>query len=557
MKFIEIEWKNIFAYGEETQKITYDNGQLTLLKGKSGSGKSTILLLPSILLYGKTEKKLTKSGIANRCNKHGWIRGTIEKNGHVYTIERSFAPNDLQVFKDGVNIDAFGSSAAQDYIDNEIADIPLKTFSNMISISMKKFKSFLTMSPADRKEIIDRIFNLEAINIAYDMIKKDARDIGSAINANNTTLFQLTQTLQNATTELENVRAKSLQTVDKSKIDENNQQINKDNENIEKLMNAYTEYSNKQQEYTEYINNLKKQQYENNFNINAIQEKINLFSQAKCPTCGTSFTGEGFQNLLQQLNDLKKQKDEISNGLQTQLTEANNSYSQIYNYLNQINEAVYKFKADISSLTMQNQMIETQLNESAEYTGIQNIITQTTQQMDIIKEALSEDTKKLKDLQNLAVVFSIDGVKQKVIINYLPILNQEICHNLEMVEFPYQVDIDSKFDPHLRELGIEIEPDSLSDGEEMRVDLIILCSLFKLLKRRFPSINILTIDEVISSLDSETSGQVLDYLKMFAKENNLCCFIVSHTDLFIDNFDKIINVKKDGFSRIDIIENTI
>jgi len=65
------------------------------LKGKSGSGKSTILLLPSILLYGKTEKKLTKSGIANRCNKHGWIRGTIEKNGHVYTIERSFAPNDL------------------------------------------------------------------------------------------------------------------------------------------------------------------------------------------------------------------------------------------------------------------------------------------------------------------------------------------------------------------------------------------------------------------------------------------------------------------------------
>jgi len=170
---------------------------------------------------------------------------------------------------------------------------------------------------------------------------------------------------------------------------------------------------------------------------------------------------------------------------------------------------------------------------------------------------LSDDSAKLKDLQNLAVVFSIEGVKQKVIVNYLPILNQEICHNLEMVEFPYQVDIDSKFEPHLRELGIEIEPESLSDGEEMRVDLIILCSLFKLLKRRFPSINILTIDEVISSLDSETSSQVLDYLKMFAKENNLSCFIVSHTDLFIDNFDKVISVKKDGFSRIEVIDNAI
>ena len=83
----------------------------------------------------------------------------------------------------------------------------------------------------------------------------------------------------------------------------------------------------------------------------------------------------------------------------------------------------------------------------------------------------------------------------------------------------------------------------------------ILCSLFKLLKRRFPTINILSIDEVISSLDNESSGLVLDYLKRFAKENNLSCFIVSHTDLYLDNFDKIIAVTKNGFSKIEISEN--
>jgi DNA repair exonuclease SbcCD ATPase subunit len=91
-----------------------------------------------------------------------------------------------------------------------------------------------------------------------------------------------------------------------------------------------------------------------------------------------------------------------------------------------------------------------------------------------------------------------------------------------------------------------------SFGEETRVDLIVLCSLFKLLKRRFPSINILSIDEVLSSLDNETSGMVLDFLRHFAQENNLSCFIVSHTDLYLDNFNKIINVEKKGFSRIEI-----
>lgn len=554
MKFKNIEWKNLFAYGEETQRIEYEDGKLVLLKGTSGSGKSAILSLPALALYGKLEK-LNKSSIANRTNKNGWLRATIEKGGHIYIIERGFSPNTLQVFKDGVNIESYGTSSAQDYIDNEIADIPIKAFSNMISISMKKFKSFLTMSPADRKEIIDRVFNMEAINLAYEQIKKDAREIGNAINANNTSLFQLSQSLQNATIELSKVSESAQSDEDKQRIQENLEKIKQDNENITKLTNAYSTYSQQQQDSTNAINDIKKRQYENSFNLNLIQQKIDLFSQDKCPTCGTSFSGEAYQTIKHQLLDLKNQKNEISVQLNNELYNATNTYNQIYEFLQKINNALYQYKADIQSLTTENSTIEQKANENKEYIGIKNIIDNTTAQIETIKNQLSEDTKKLKDLQNLAVVYSIDGVKQKVIINYLPILNKEIADNLDMLNFPYQLDIDSKFEPHLRELGVELAAETLSDGEETRVDLVILCSLFKLLKRRFPTINILSIDEVISSLDNESSGLVLDYLKRFAKENNLSCFIVSHTDLYLDNFDKIINVTKNGFSRIEISEN--
>lgn len=554
MKFKNIEWKNLFAYGEEIQHIEYEDGKLVLLKGASGSGKSAILSLPALALYGKLEK-LNKSSIANRTNKNGWLRAVIEKSGHEYIIERSFTPNNLQVFKDGVNIESYGTSSAQDYIDNEIADIPIKAFSNMISISMKKFKSFLTMSPADRKEIIDRVFNMEAINLAYEQIKKDAREIGNSINANNTSLFQLGQSLQNATLELSKVSEQSKSEEDTIKIQNNIDKIKQDNENIAKLTEAYSTYSKQQQDLTNSINDIKKRQHENIFNINTIQQKIELFSRDKCPTCGTSFSGEAYQSIKQQLLDLKTEKESINTQLYTELSNATNTYNQINEYLQKINNAIYQFRADIQTLTSENSIIEQKAKENKEYQGIKNIIDNTTEQIDIIKNQLSEDTKKLKDLQNLAVVYSIDGVKQKVIINYLPILNKEIADNLDMLNFPYQLDIDSKFEPHLRELGVELSPETLSDGEETRVDLVILCSLFKLLKRRFPTINILSIDEVISSLDSESSGLVLDYLKRFAKENNLSCFIVSHTDLFLDNFDKIINVSKNGFSKIEIIEN--
>ena len=100
---------------------------------------------------------------------------------------------------------------------------------------------------------------------------------------------------------------------------------------------------------------------------------------------------------------------------------------------------------------------------------------------------------------------------------------------------------------------MELDPASLSDGEMARVDIVVLCSLYKLLKRRYPSINILNLDETLSSLDNQNSAAVLEFLKHFAKDNKLNCFIVSHTDLYLENFDKIIEMEKNkGFSRISI-----
>lgn len=553
MKFKSIEWKNIRSFGEEIQRIEFNDGELVLLKGISGSGKSTILSLPCIALFGKTPG-LTKSAIHNRINKHGWIKAVIEKGGHEYIIERSFTPNDLQVFRDGVNINSYGVASAQDYIDKEIADIPIKAFTNMISISMKKFKSFLTMAPVDRKEIIDRVFNLEVVNIAFEKIKKDAREIGNMINTNNNTLFQLTQTLQNATLELSKLQETNQLSENQATIDANNLKIQQDNSNIKKLTDALSEHSTKQINASKVIEDIKKQQYENNYNIQLIQQKIDLYSHDKCPTCGMSFSTDSVKNLKTQLEDLLKQKGTIVKDLEKKAADANKTYTDITEYLGKLNNAIYQLQLDIRTLTAQNNTLTEQLKQSSEYQAINNIINNTTKQIEDIKTQIGNDTEKLKELQILTTVYSIDGVKQKVIVNYLPILNKEIEDNLELVNFPYQLEIDTKFEPHLKELGVELTPESLSDGEETRVDLIVLCSLFKLLKRRFPTINILSIDEVLSSLDNETSGMVLDFLRHFAKDNNLSCFIVSHTDLYLDNFNKIINVTKDGFSKIEIVD---
>jgi hypothetical protein len=94
------------------------------------------------------------------------------------------------------------------------------------------------------------------------------------------------------------------------------------------LTDGYQQYINKQKEIQEQFNIIKKQQIENNVLIKSISEKINLFNQEKCPTCGTSFSSSSFNELKEHLNTLKNDKLVIDENIKKQindLTSTNNT----------------------------------------------------------------------------------------------------------------------------------------------------------------------------------------------------------------------------------------
>lgn len=551
MKFESIEFKNVFAYGEEVQRIDYSSdGKLILLKGQSGAGKSAILSLPILVLYGKLTK-VTKSAIANRVNKHGWVRGTIIKGQHKYVIEREFSPNSLKIWKDDEEVDLFGSSAGEDYIEKEIIEIPITTFTNMITISMKKFKSFLSLSPTERKGVVDEIFDVRIINMVFDQLKKDAKEIGTSINGDNSTLFSLTTTLNNANNELLKIQQNNATPEAQAQIEENKKKIEELNQQLLQYNDAAQKVSQKQQENNTEITNKSREVTENDMHIRTIQEKINLYNQSKCPTCSSVFSGPEFDNLKKQLNDVYEQKVAKKEVLTGELNELREKSQKIVEAGQKVQNGMYQIRLNINSLLNDNNLIEQKVKMSAEYQAVQNIIDQTNEQMNGIKKSIEEKTAKMLYLQKLQAVYSIDGVTKMIINNYLPLLNDEIAENLLLLGFPYTLKFDNSFRPVLKDVNFEISVETLSDGEQTRIDLVVLLSLYKLLKRKYSSINLLTIDEVVSSLDVENSAKVMQFLKVFAEENNINVFIVSHTNLDLDEFDEVIEVEKmNGFSRI-------
>lgn len=202
----------------------------------------------------------------------------------------------------------------------------------------------------------------------------------------------------------------------------------------------------------------------------------------------------------------------IDTQLQGQMKTLTDNSKIVSDYLNKIASAVTKINQSINVLNSENLVIQEKLKSNSEYKAVQNIIEKTTDQLNVIKRIL-----KIKsiDVRFIEFIFSIFNrwCKTKVINNYLPLLNKEIEDNLIQLNIPYGLEFDSKFDPHLKDLGNELDPVTLSDGEMTRVDIVVLCSLFKLLKRRYPSINTFTLDEVISTLDNSNSGAVLEFLK--------------------------------------------
>lgn len=556
MKIVKIEWRNIFSYGNKIETLEFGNeGKLWQLSGRSGSGKSSLLAIPKLLLYGKTEgsdgKPVKLGNIANRINKNGWIRGTIKKGSNEFIIERTFSPQSLTVYKNGENLDKAGLKDMQGIIDNEIMDnMPYHIFANVMTLSLNNFKSFISMSPGDKRLIIDKIFSLEILNKVYELVKKDMRELGNAINISNSQIYSLEQTIKTSNNELENLANKNKED-NKDSLEELKNKLAKIAELYKTQSEAYSQYY---QKYTDLCNS--ESQYLQMYNnvlreMKYTEQKIKLFNEDKCPTCGTPFHGEEFDELRNELTKKYDEQKEQANGYyenyQT-ITKAKNEYTTS---LNTLKTNIDKLLAKQNEYLIETKSIENSVSKMSEYTSIQNIINETVTAKNNLEKSVEESNSKMRLLDIMEDMYSNDGIKQQMMENYLPTLNEEIKNTLITLSFPYTLVFDNNFDPHLECLGEPIEVQSLSTGEHKKVDLAVLCAILRMLKRKYPQINLVCLDETLSSLDYESSTDIITYLQDIASTMSLNIFIVSHTQLDENLFDVRIHIDKNsGFSSL-------
>ena len=553
MRIQSIEFKNFASYGNSIQKLEFekDNSELFLTLGKNGHGKTTIANAIVFALYGKVEG-VKMADLPNRINKELWVKINLQCKNTEVSIERGLAPSKFEVKLNGIEFDKAGKRSVQEYLEEEIFGIPYHVFKNIIILSVNDFKSFLTMTNHDKKQIIDRMFGFSILNEMQQNIKEERKSLKVDLDVYERELTQLNENITSVNMKLNELMAESNEK-DKAKIQELKDSLVRYTSNKTKLESAQTTISESLSKVNLDLRSANDDKTKLIYELEALTKKLSLYESNTCPTCegelSTDFHTDRKSEIENSIENLPA-KISLEKARVVQIEE---DLSSLRDKDRAVRDKVSVINTNIRSLKSELIKIKDSLNNSDSFSHMQSLIDGFELQEKEKTKSKNIVNSEYYFLENLEEILGEDGVKNLAIKTILPGLNTNIAAMAQTMHLPFHLRFDEKFNCIINHLGEEINPMTLSTGERKKADFIIIIAIIKILKLRFPQLNLLFLDELLSSVDADGVHNILKILSQVIKESKINTFVINHSVLPHELFDKKIQIyKENGFSKFDI-----
>lgn len=517
------------------------------------SHNSTISQSIKLGLYGKL-KEITLKEVPNRVNKNGEIYLNLSANGKKIKIIRKFEPSNFELYVDNKIIDLSSKKETQSFLEDDFLDMPYYVFDNMISLSLNDFKSFISMSPSDKRNIIDKVFSLHILNAMRDDVKKKKSELQRVIDKSESALSYVTSNIESTENKIKEL-TKKLKLKQDSKIYEYKNQLEKINQKIDTLnekMERAQQIFNKKEKL---VSDKKDEIQILNFKIQNINRDLKLYENSKCPTCKSDLTVE---NHIQNKKNYENELDELKNKLKDLKTE----YVKLSDSFNDIKDKLILIRDNKSKLNgIKSEINSKILNESKQndntdtIESFQKIITENEEKRKELESTIKKSLQKNKFYSVSEDILSEDGIKKNIIASIIPNLNNSINSFLDKFNMPFNIEFNEKFKTKIKSYGDTITSGSLSLGESKILDICILLSMIKILKYKYGNLNVLFLDEIFASISDKNRLIIIKILKEFSKEFALNIFVINHSPLPIEYFDNMIEVEKTNrFSNLTYVK---
>ena len=568
IKFKSVRWKNLLSSGNKFTTIELDRSQTTLIVGENGAGKSTLLDALCFGLYGKGFRNLKKDLLINSINQKDLIveiEFSVGKKN--YKVIRGAKPNKFELYLGNVLINQDATMRDyQDHLESNILKMSHRSFTQVAILGSANFTPFMQLRASDRRKLVEDLLDISIFSTMKDILRKKIANHNVEVKETSHEIDLLEERINGLNEQLSALQKNRDEQVLKyeSTVNETQDNISSIMEQIdEKTENVVEKKSTiedsiSQKDRLQQANELERKLSENY--KKAIRDVKFYEENEECPTCKQGLDEEHKKQHI-------AEREEKATEIKTALGQIAKTIGESQTRLEEIREVQDK----IEELQREIGLMQTEVTSNQKY------IKKLQSQIDDLKKDISGDDDvsdklldsedslskliaKKEDLTNRSHYFEIatlllrdEGIKSKIIKQYVPIMNKMINKYLANLEFYVGFELDENFEETIKSRFRDVfKYDNFSQGEKMRIDLALLFT-WRAIARMKNSVNtnLLILDEVFdSSLDNQGTDDFLRLLNTLTEKTN--AFIISHKgDALYDKFDEVIKFEKHkNFSRI-------
>ena len=454
----------------------------------------------------------------------------------------------------------------QDHLESNILKMSYRSFTQVAILGSANFTPFMQLRAKDRRKLVEDLLDITIFTTMMQLLRKKKSNHALDIKENQHEIAILEERINGLNSQLNALR------------ENREEKISKFESTIEQTQNNITKILGEVDEKTKNVVEKKSSIEDKISTEDRLQQTIEVEKQLEgarkkaiadiefyenhdnCPTCKQDLTGEHKEKCIQEKNQKVAEVKEALSTLDQQIKELHERIEGI----NIIQDEISEIQREIGLLqteVVSNQKyikklqgeIDSLEKEQEGNTDTHEDLTKAEDDLSILvkkKEHLSEHGHYLE----IATLLLRDqGVKEKIIKQYVPIMNKLINKYLAQLEFYVGFELDESFDETIKSRFRDVfKYENFSQGEKMRIDLALLFT-WRAVARMKNSVNtnLLILDEVFdSSLDAAGTDEFMKMLNTLTENTN--AFVISHKgDILYDKFENVIKFEKyKNFSRI-------
>jgi DNA repair exonuclease SbcCD ATPase subunit len=555
-----VSWKNFLSTGNTPNKVELDGHSTTLIVGKNGEGKSTILDALTFSLFNKPFRDINKNQLVNSINQKNCVVEIEFDIGPIhYRVLRGIKPNIFEIYQNGTIINQ--DAAVKDYqkvLEQQILKLNYKTFTQVVILGSASFVPFMQLPVWQRREVIEDILDIKVFSTMNTILKEKIAENKEELSAVETEIRIITEQAKAQKSLIDSLQHSKDQNVKvlRDKIETNINEIN-DKTQLVDLLNKDVETLNTQlyekAEVDKNIDMCKSNMNKLSQKLTQVDEHIEFFtSNETCPSCEQGIQHDHKDKIIQKISSDKKQITDNMDVLNSAYSKLSKDLQDKQDVLNQIQDKNISISTEINAMNMlikSNNALEKEISElsvqgdiDVEKDKIKLLANDALQKNEVKMELVKE-----KQLQEIAGVLLRDtGIKTTIIREYLPAMNKLINMYLSAMDFFVKFELDESFNEKIKSrFRDEFTYASFSEGEKMRIDLAILFTWRQIAKmKNSVNTNLLLLDEIFdSSLDVAGTDYFLSVMDTLGENTNV--FVISHKgDVLLDKFKNNIRFEK-------------